>query len=31
MFANVGFVNVKVSAFQDHGKFEEHKHYVWID
>ena len=31
VFANVGSVNVKVSTFQDHGKFEEHKHHVWVD
>ena len=31
VFANVGSVNVKVSTFQDHGKSEEHKHYVWVD
>ena len=31
VFANAGSVNVKVSAFQDHGKFEEQKHYVWVD
>ena len=31
VFANAGSVNVKVSAFQDHRKSEEHKHYVWVD
>ena len=31
MFANASSINVKVSAFQDHGKFKEHKHYVRVD
>ena len=31
VFVNVGYVNVKVSAFQDHDKSEEHKHFVWVD
>jgi len=31
VFSNVGFVNVKIFAFQDDGKSEEHKNYVWVD
>ena len=31
VFANAGSINVKISAFQDHSKSEEHKHYVWVD
>ena len=31
VFANASSVNVKFSTFQDHGKSEEHKHYVWVD
>ena len=31
VFAKAGSINVKVSAFQDHGKSEEHKNYVWVD
>ena len=31
VFAKAGSIHVKVSAFQDHGKSEEHKNYVWVD
>lgn len=31
VFAKAGSINVKISAFQDHGKSDEHRNYVWVD
>lgn len=28
ILTNIGFVNVKTSAFKDHDRFEEHKSFV---